>query len=112
MTATVNRNYTILGVEFDVDQLMDIVNHGMLAGVPGFTYTSENIEHFNENEDTIEEYLSDWYHDNMGEDNYIHAMTDGKPELSSIDALKQHMVWAYVELMAFEILSENGYDFD
>tara|TARA_R100001163_G_scaffold46311_1_gene34819 strand:+ start:576 stop:911 length:336 start_codon:yes stop_codon:yes gene_type:complete len=111
MTATVNRNYTILDTEFDVDQLKDIVNHGMSAGVGNFIYTRDNIKHFDDNEDTIEEYLSDWYHDAMGEDNYIHAMTADRPELCSIDALKQHMVWSYVELKAFEILSENGYEF-
>ena len=108
---TINRNYTILGHEFDADELKDIANHGMSSGVNGFIYTSENVKHFNDNDDEIEAYLSDWYHDTMGEDNYIHAMTDGRPELASIDALKQHMVWAYVELMAFEILSENGYEF-
>tara|TARA_Y100000996_G_scaffold199812_1_gene156718 strand:- start:2846 stop:3181 length:336 start_codon:yes stop_codon:yes gene_type:complete len=111
MTATINRNYTILDVEFDADELKDIVNHGMSAGVSNFIYTRDNVVKFNEHEDEIEEYLSDWYYDNMGEDNYIHAMTDGKPEIASIDALKQHMVWSYVELKAFEILSENGYDF-
>ena len=108
---TINRNYTIAGTEFDVDQLKDIVNHGMSAGVAGFIYYSECIQHFDNHEDEIESYLSDWYHDNMGEDNYIHAITEGRPEIASIDALKTHMVWAYVELKAFEILSENGYEF-
>ena len=103
--------YTILDVEFNTDELKDIVTHGMSAGVSNFIYTRDNVAKFNEHDDEIEEYLSDWYHDNMGEDNYIHAMTDGRPELCSIDALKQHMVWSYVELKAFEILSENGYEF-
>ena len=93
---------------FTVDELKDIVMYGMSAGVPMFIYTKDNVQWFNENEDTIEEYLSDWYHDTMGEDNYIHAMTDGRPELASIDALKQHMVWTYVELKAMDILDELG----
>ena len=105
---TINRNYTILGHEFDADQLKDIANHGMSAGVGGFIYTRECCEAFDEHEDDIEAYLSDWYHDNMGEDNYIKAIAD---DVQSIDALKTRMVWAYVELMSFEILSENGYDF-
>ena len=119
MTATIDRMYTIFEAQdsnerdasFDVDTLQDIVNHGMSAGFPMFTYTRDNIQWFDENSDTIEEYLSDWYMDNMGEANYIFAMTEGHPEIASIDALKQHMVWSYVELKAFEILSENGYDF-
>ena len=100
--------HTILDHEFDVDQLKDIVNHGMSAGVGGFIYTSECVEVFNINDDEIEEYLSDWYHDNMGEDNYIHAMTADRPELCSIDALKTHMLWSYVELKAWDLLSEAG----
>ena len=119
MTATIDKMYTIFEAQdpterdasFDVDELKDIVNYGMSAGVSGFIYTKDCVSWFDENEDTIEEYLSDWYHDNMGEDNYIHAMTADRPEIASIDALKQHMVWAYVELKAFEILSENGYEF-
>ena len=109
---TINRNYTILDHEFDVDQLKDIVNHGMSAGVSGFIYTRECCEAFDEHEDDIEAYLSDWYHDNMGEDNYLGAIaSSGDYPVCSIDALKNRMVWSYVELKAFEILSENGYDF-
>ena len=89
---------------FTIEELRDIVNHGMAQGVPMFIYTKDNVAWFDENEDIIEEYLSDWYHDNMGEDNYIHALTEGRPELCSIQALKQHMVWTYVELKAHEIL--------
>ena len=111
MTATVSRSYTILDTEFDVDQLKDIVNHGMSAGVPGFIYTSACVQEFDDHEDEIEEYLSDWYHDNLGEDNYLHAMTANRPELCSIDALKTHMVWSYVELKADEILAHNGYEY-
>ena len=112
MTSTVTRSYTILNSEFDVDQLKDIVNHGMSSGVGGFIYTFQGRDAFDEFEDDIETYLSDWYHDNMGEDNYLGAIvSSGDYPVSSIDALKNRMVWAYVELMSFEILSENGYDF-
>ncbi len=122
MTATADRMYTIFEAQdpterdasFDVDQLKDIVNYGMSAGVSGFIYTKDNVAWFDENEDTIEEYLSDWYHDNMGEDNYIGAIAGADNHsysVGSIDELKNRMVWMYVELKAFEILSENGYDF-
>ena len=100
--------HTILDVEFDTDELKDIVMHGMSAGVSGFIYTRDNVKHFDDNEDEIEEFLSDWYHDVMGEDNYIHAMTEGHPEIASIDRLKEHMVWSYVELKAFDLLNEAG----
>ena len=122
MTATVDRMYTIFEAQdpterdasFDVDELKDIVNHGMSAGVSGFIYTRDNVQWFDENEDTIEEYLSDWYKDNMGEDNYIGAIAgadNNSYPVGSIDELKNRMVWMYVELKAFEILSENGYEF-
>ena len=42
---------------FDLDELKDIVNYGMSAGVPGFIYTKDNVSWFDDNEDTIEEYL-------------------------------------------------------
>ena len=110
MTATVsNTMHTILGREFDIDELKDIVNHGMSGGVSGFIYTRDCVDKFNENDDTIEEYLSDWYHDNMGENNYIGAIaSDGTFSVGSIDELKTRMVWSYVELKAHDILLENG----
>ena len=112
MTTTVQPFYTMFvsqdptqrDAAFEIDELKDIVNHGMSAGVPGFISTKDNVQWFDENEDEIEEFLSDWYHDVMDEDNYIHAMTEGRPEIASIDALKQHMVWTYVELKAHDIL--------
>jgi hypothetical protein len=118
MTATVQPFYTIFKAQdpterdaaFEIDELKDIVNHGMSAGVPMFIYTKDNVAWFNENEDTIEEYLSDWYFDNLNERNYMAAICNDT-EPCSIDELKTKMVWMYVELKAFEILSENGYDF-
>ena len=88
---------------FSIDDLKDIANHGMSAGVSGFIYTRDNVAWYNENEDEIEEYLSDWYHDNMGEDNYI-ALIATNSNSQSIDDLKNTMVWSYVELKAHEIL--------
>ena len=105
MTVCSTDLHTILGEEFCTGELKDIVNHGMSAGVSGFIYTSENVKHFNDNDDEIEEYLSDWYHDNMGENNYIGAIaSNGTFSVGSIDELKNRMVWAYVELKAHEIL--------
>ena len=112
MTSTISRSYTILDSEFEADELIDIVNHGMAAGVSGFIYNRDCVNKFNEHDDEIEEFLSDWYFDTMGERNYIGKITDaGEYPVGSVDELKTRMVWSYVELKAFEILSENGYDF-
>ena len=101
--------FTILDHEFEFDELRDIVNHGMSGGVSGFIYTRECVEIFDKHEDDIEEYLSDWYHDNMGEKDYIGVIasgvdTMGNRPVCSINALKTRMVWCYVELKAHEIL--------
>ena len=97
--------FDILGEEFDIDELNDIVNHGMSAGVSGFIYTRDCVDKFNEHDDEIEEYLSDWYHDNMNENNYIGAIaSNGTFSVGSVDELMTKMVWAYVELKAYEIL--------
>ena len=105
--------HIILDHEFDTDELKDIVNHGMSAGVSGFIYTRDCVDKFNEHDDEIEEYLSDWYHDNMGEDDYISAIAGSEMNsyphpVGSIDELKNRMVWAYVELKAFDLLNEAG----
>ena len=100
--------HTILDVEFETDELVDIVNYGMSAGVSGFIYTRDNVKHFDDNDDMIEEYLSDWYHDCMGEDNYIGAVAGASNNdypVGSIDELKNRMVWMYVELKAHDILT-------
>jgi hypothetical protein len=113
MTATVQPFYTIFEAQdpterdaaFEIDELKDIVNYGMSGGVSGFIYTKDCVAWFNENEDTIEEYLSDWYFDTLGERNYLAALcTDTEP--CSIDELKTKMVWTYVELKAHEILCQ------
>ena len=104
---TINKTFTILDREFDIDELKDIVEHGMSSGVGGFIYTSECVEIFNNNDDVIEEYLSDWHHDNMGEDNYIGAIASNEYNahpVCSIDELMTRMVWSYVELNAHDIL--------
>jgi hypothetical protein len=107
MEGTATRTWTILDVEFELDELRDIVNHGMSAGVSGFIYTKDCVDKFNEHDDEIEEYLSDWYHDNMGENNYIGAIaSNGTFSVGSVDELMTKMVWSYVELKAHEILTQ------
>ena len=96
-----NLLYDILGNQFDVDQLRDIVNHGMSAGVSGYTYISQCVAIFDEHDDTIQDYLSDWcYDNNVGASSFAHFA----PDCEDISQLKQKLVWAYVELKAHEIL--------
>ena len=116
MTQTVSRSYTILGRDFDVDELKDIVNHGMSGGVSGFIYTRECCDAFDEYEDDIETYLSDWVYDNLSSGtNYIQWIVENAKnaghDVLSIDRLKNYMVWAFVELKADEILCSVNTDY-
>ena len=109
MTATVsNTMFTILDREFELDELNDIVNHGMSAGVSGFIYTLECADKFDEHDDEIQDYLSDWCHDNgVGQSSFAYFA----PDAEDIAQLKNKLVWAYVELKAQEILVANSIDY-
>ena len=63
-----DRTYDILGREFDLDELKDVATYGASQGVSGFIYTSELRDIFDDNDDEIQDYLSDWVHDNIGGD--------------------------------------------
>ena len=112
MTTTVQPFYTIFEAQdpterdaaFEVDELVDIVNHGMSSGVSGFIYTKDNVQWFDENDDEIQDYLSDWVHDNIGgnESSFKYFA----PDVEDIAQLKNKLVWAYVELKAMEILMD------
>ena len=100
--AVLDRTYTILGREFDLDELKDIANYGMAAGVGGFIYTRELRDIFDENDDEIQDFLSDWVHDNIGGDEGSFAYF--AKDVEDITQLKGKLVWAYVELKAFDCL--------
>ena len=102
MTQTITKTYTILDTEFDIDELKDIVNHGMSAGVSGFIYTRECVDKFDANDDEIQDYLSDWYYDNIGGDEG--SFSYFAKDVEDITQLKNKLVWAYVELKAHDIL--------
>ena len=107
MTQTINKLYTILDHEFELDELKDIVNYGMSAGVSGFIYYSENVKHFDDNDDEIQDYLSDWVFDNGISDdvgNRKGSFAFFAPDAEDITVLKNQLVWSYVELKAHEIL--------
>jgi hypothetical protein len=100
VSSIVSNTYTILGHEFDLDELRDIVDHGMSVGVSGFVYYSETTKVFDEYDDEIQDFLSDWCYDNgMGP-----AFAYFAPDAEDITQLKNKLVWSYVELKAHQIL--------
>lgn len=103
------RMFTILDTEFDIDELKDIATYGMSSGVSGFIYYHENVKHFDDNDDEIQDYLSDWVHDNIGGDES--SFSYFAKDVEDITQLKNKLVWAYVELKAGDILMENGIDY-
>ena len=103
MTQSIVRTHTIIDQEFDLDELRDIVNHGCCAGIPGFIYYSETTAAFDKHDDEIQDYLSDWCHDNgMGQSSFAYFA----PDAEDITQLKNKLVWSYVELKAHEILTK------
>lgn len=101
--------WTILGREFDIDELRDVVNHGMSAGVGGFIYTRECVDAFDENDDLIQDYLSDWVHDNIGGDES--SFSYFAKDCEDISQLKTKLVWAFVELKSYDIVSIYDHEF-
>ena len=106
---TAERTWSILDHDFELDELRDIVNHGMSGGVSGFIYTHECVEAFDENDDLIQDYLSEWVHDNIGgeESSFSYFAKD----CEDISQLKNKLVWAFVELKAYDIVSIFDHEF-
>ena len=105
MTATHYNNtmFTILDREFDIDELRDVVNHGMSGGVSGFIYFHETRDIFDEHDDEIQDFLSDYVCDLTGGTQSSFVTLHQSAE--DITQLKQRLVWAYVELKAQDILT-------
>ena len=96
MTTTMTKTFTILGEEFDIDELRDIANHGADTGVHGFTYSSDLYDMFNKYEDEIEDLLDDMgitMHD---------VMLDR--QFDTIQQYKEWACWAYLEIKAQDIV--------
>lgn len=72
----------------DADEIRDIANHGAQGGVNGFIWTQECVDFFDQHEDEIYDYLNDC---EMSMKSFAH---NG----STINTLKNDMVWAVVEL--------------
>ena len=95
MTITQTKTYTILGEEFEFDELKDIARHGADTGVHGFTYSSDLYDMFNKYEDEIENMLDDigyTMHD---------VMIDRR--FDTVQQYKEWACWAYLETEALRI---------
>ena len=65
-------------------------------------YYSELRDIFDDNDDEIQDYLSDWVHDNIGdgESSFSYFAKD----VEDITQLKGKLVWAYLNLKAYDCL--------
>ena len=102
---------TILGCDFDLDECADIATHGCIAGVPGFTYTSDNVEAYDEYEYTIMGELDDWAEE-LGATNGMEMIMDSLNRRDihpTMNAIKECAVWMYVEKIAYDFCIEEGH---
>ena len=113
MTVTTCKTFEILGHEFELDQLNDIVNHGMASGVSGFIYSSDLYDIYEANEDSILEYLDERASD-MGDQSgvqmVINVYTKRDPDaFYTMQNIKETAVWMFVEMKAYDLLCEAGH---
>ena len=100
----------ILDEEFELEELVDIVNHGCKSRkVHGFIKSNEIIEQFDKYEDVIMKAL-DEYADSFG-DKSGRSMVIKNLERSNIETttnnIKEAGVWTYVEMTAYNILIDE-----
>ena len=104
MVATIAESFQILDVELDVDQLADIVKHGIAQGVSGFIYYSELVPTYDLFEDEILTFLNAEC-DMINGKSAIEYVVSQNRDIGSMTQLKSQLVWLYVELKAYAILS-------
>ena len=102
---TITETFTILDTDYDVDTLVDIVNHGMVSGCGGYITYHTCSETFKEFEEEIMTYLNFYFDDNYGT-TYINQRAETKVFESIIDVMTD-AVWSYVELQAMDILMQQ-----
>ena len=109
-TTTASTAFEVLGHELELDQLADIATHGMAQGVAGFVYSSDLHDLFEANEDEIMAYLDEHAFD-LGEQNgfrmVLNAMDRQGIEYDSLQVFKEHAVWMFVELFAYQLCVRN-----
>ena len=101
--------YTILGEEFDIDELNDIVNHGMSAGVSGFIYSSDLYDAYQKHKDEIIDGLDEYCEDNFSQSahSYITEQLSFDDDHWTEQQFIEYAVWMYVEMRAWFYV--NGY---
>ena len=87
--------HTILGEEFDTDELRDIARYGAHTGVHGFTYSSDLSDMYDKFEDVITDFI-DCLGFTLGE-----IFTD--QEFDTLQEFKEWACWSYLEGEALRI---------
>ena len=83
---------TILDM-YDAEQLHDIAMYGCASGsATQHIYTSDCVDFFNAHEYEITDYIEE----NLGYESAFELTT----ECGSIDTVKNHLVWIFIELIA------------
>ena len=108
MTATLTRSYTLLGEEFDYDELQDIAHYGANTGVHGFTYSSDLYDVWVRHVEDVASYLEDFANDCF--DKSWEAMILDSPLIAedswTTPQLREYAIWTYLELRAQDITAE------
>ena len=112
MTATVGLDMvqTILGEEFDIDELNDIVNYGMSQGVSGFIYSSDLYDVYQKHKDEIMSGLDEYCEDMFAQSahSYIAEQLSFDDDHWTEQQFIEHAVWMYVEMRAWFYVNSNG----
>ena len=92
MTVLADQTWTILGEEFEYDELKDIAQYGADTGVHGFTYSSDLHDLYEEYTDVIEDNIS-----NLG---FTMAEVFEERGFDTLQQYKEWACWVYLEHMA------------
>ena len=92
MTALANRTWTILGEQFEFDELKDIANYGADTGVHGFTYSSDLFDLYEEHSDVIDDHI-----ESLG---YTMGEIFTERGFDTLQQYREWACWAYLESMA------------
>ena len=96
----------LCGVTFELDQLHDIAQHGAIAGVNGFIYSSELHDVWERYSDEVTDYLEDYADACFGKSWESMIVDQLDSEDWTMQELKEKAIWAYLELRAQEETAE------
>ena len=83
----------------DVEEMNDIVNHGIQCGYHGFIYTYDINEFFNEFENEIEDYYYEIFGDSW-------LKESGAADKGSMNEIRAHLVWGLAEMYCADKLDQ------